>query len=42
MNIKFFWEEVWGRFGKGISLMNVIDFYVGDRVSLFIDFSSMK
>ena len=42
MNKKSPWEEVWRRFGKGTSLMNATDFYAGDRVSLFIDLSSMK
>lgn len=42
MNTKSPWEEVWGRFGKGTSLMNATDLYAGDRVSLFIDLSSMK
>lgn len=42
MNTKSPREEVWGRFGKGTSLMNATDLYAGDRVSLFIDLSSMK
>ena len=36
-----FWEEVYRRFGKENSSMNVTDFYGGDRFALFVDLRSM-
>lgn len=36
------WKEVFGRFKKEKSAMNVTDFYAGDRVSLFNDRTSMR
>lgn len=35
-------EKVWRGFGKENSLMNVTDFYAGERFCFFIDLRSMK
>lgn len=36
------WKEVFGRFWKEKSTMNVTDFYAGDRVNLLNDLRSMR
>lgn len=36
------WKEVFGRFWKEKSTMNVTDFYAGDRVNLVNDLRSMR
>ena len=42
METRDIWEEVFRRFGKKNSTMNVTDFFAGDRFALFIDLSSTR
>lgn len=42
MKTRDLWEEIFRRFGKENSSMNVENFYSGDRFGLFVDLRSMK
>ena len=42
MKTRDMFDEVFRRFGKEHSLMNVIDFYAEGKFALFVDLRSMK